>query len=84
MAHSKLAEELSRESIAAALDMTPEQRLRLALELWRRGVEMYVKANVSTTTLGSRSTILDEVDSRIRDLPDAARVEWSKLRDAGR
>jgi len=45
MARSKVAEELQEMDAAAIAAMTPAERLELAYELGRRGVEMYMTAH---------------------------------------
>jgi hypothetical protein len=45
MARSKLAEQLRQESAAAIAAMTPAERVELAFELGRRGVEMYMSVH---------------------------------------
>jgi hypothetical protein len=45
MARSNVAETLRREEEAAIAAMTPAERLELAFELGRRGVEMYMNAH---------------------------------------
>jgi hypothetical protein len=45
MARSNVAEALRREDAAATAAMTPAERLELAFELGRRGVEMYMRAH---------------------------------------
>jgi hypothetical protein len=45
MARSKLAEQLRQEDAAAIAAMTPVERLELAFELGRRGIEMYMTAH---------------------------------------
>lgn len=45
MARSKVADELRREDAAAIAAMTPAERLELAFELGRRGVQMYMDAH---------------------------------------
>jgi hypothetical protein len=45
VARSKVADELQREDAAAIAAMTPAERLELAFELGRRGVEMYMSAH---------------------------------------
>jgi len=45
MARSKVAEELRQIDAAAIAAMTPAERLELAFELGRRGVEMYMTAH---------------------------------------
>jgi len=45
MARSKVAEECRQVNAAAIAAMTPVQRLELAFELGRRGIEMYMSAN---------------------------------------
>jgi hypothetical protein len=42
---SKLAEGLGRENAAAVAGMTPAERLQLAFELGRRGIERYMTAH---------------------------------------
>lgn len=55
MARSKVAEELQREDAAAIAAMTPEERLELAFELGRRGVEMYMSAHHVDRETASRA-----------------------------
>jgi hypothetical protein len=45
MAHSKVADALRHENAAAIAAMTPQERLDLAFELGRRGIEMYMTAH---------------------------------------
>jgi hypothetical protein len=45
MARSKVAEALRAEDAAAVAAMTPAERLELAFELGKRGVEMYMSAH---------------------------------------
>ena len=45
MARSKLAEQLRQEDAAAIAALTPAERLELAFELGRRGIEMYMTAH---------------------------------------
>jgi hypothetical protein len=45
MANSKVADELRQENAAAIAAMTPQERLDLAFELGRRGIEMYMTAH---------------------------------------
>ena len=45
MARSKLAEQLRQEQAAAIAALTPQERLDLAFELGRRGIEMYMSAH---------------------------------------
>ncbi|HYC60454.1 MAG TPA: hypothetical protein VEK79_12895 [Thermoanaerobaculia bacterium] len=45
MARSKLAEQLRQEQAAAIAGLTPQERLDLAFELGRRGIEMYMSAH---------------------------------------
>ena len=45
MARSKVADELQQAEAAAIAAMTPAERLELAFELGRRGVEMYMTAH---------------------------------------
>jgi hypothetical protein len=45
MARSKVLETLRREDAARIAAMTPAQRLELAFELGRRGVDMYMTAH---------------------------------------
>ncbi len=45
MARSKVAEELQHVDADAIAAMTPAERLELAFELGRRGVEMYMTAH---------------------------------------
>jgi hypothetical protein len=44
MARSEVAEELQQADAATIAAMTPQERLELAFELGRRGVEMYMTA----------------------------------------
>lgn len=45
MARSRLAEQLRQEDVAAVAAMTPSDRVELAFELGRRGVEMYMSVH---------------------------------------
>lgn len=45
VARSKVAEDLGREDALAVAAMTPDERLRLAFELGRRAVDMYMEAH---------------------------------------
>ena len=45
MARSKVAEELWQEDASAIAALTPSERLELAFELGRRGIEMYMSAH---------------------------------------
>jgi hypothetical protein len=45
MARSKIADELREADLAAVAAMTPMERIELAYELGRRGVELYMAAH---------------------------------------
>jgi len=54
MAPSRVAEALRAEDDAAVAAMTPDERLALAFELGRRGVEMYMSAHHVDRATASR------------------------------